>query len=127
MPSELDEAKVLVRSSKVREEIVRELYDQSDLRPTEILDRIQVRVDTTKENFYQNLKALTGDILHKVEGSRRMTLYSLTDLGKQVAEELKLTKSEKDKLRSFAFETSLSNEEIETILTDIRERGDEQE
>lgn len=120
MSQELDDAKIEVRKSNVREEIVRELYQQSDLRPTEIRERIEGRVDTTKENFYQNLKALTEDIVERTEGSRRMTLYSLTDVGEQVAEELELTKDEREQFRGFAFQSPLTVDEMEEVIEEIR-------
>lgn len=125
MGQDVEDAKVAVRKSPVREEIVRELAVANDLRPTEIFDRITQRVDTTKENFYQNLRALTGPVVRKTEGSRRMTLYSLTDTGEAVAEELGLTKSEAEQLRSLAMESSLSGDEIAEILDDIIEEKEE--
>lgn len=125
MEEDLDAAKVLVRKSPVREEIVRELATESDLRPTEIFERISERLDTTKENFYQNLRALTGTVVSKTEGSRRMTLYSLTETGEAVAEALNLTKTEQEQLRSLAFHSNLSSEEIAEILEEVKEEKDE--
>jgi hypothetical protein len=121
MSQDLEKAKIEVRKSKVREEIVRELYFESDLRPTELWDRIEDRVETSKENFYQNLSALNGYIVDRVEGSQRMTLYSLTDLGTQVAEALDLTKTEREQLRNFAFQSSLSSAEIAEILEEVKQ------
>ncbi|MDS0476806.1 hypothetical protein [Natrinema sp. 1APR25-10V2] len=115
MPDNLETAIVEVRKSKVREEIVRELSTDGHLRPSEIYDRIDPRTDTTKENFYQNLRALTDTIVDRTEGSRRMTLYSLTETGEAVAEELGLTKTEREQLRSFASESTLSAEEVVDI------------
>lgn len=125
MGQDLEDAKVVIRKSQVREEIVRELAMENDLRPTEIFDRISERVETTKENFYQNLRALTGTVVTKTEGSRRMTLYSLTETGEAVAESLGLTKTEQEQLRSFAFQSSLSPEEIAEILEEVKERMEE--
>lgn len=121
MSEDLDDAILAIRKSTVREEIVRELYAQNNLRPTEILERIDGRVDTSRQNFYQNLKGLTGSVIEKLEGSRKMTLYSLTDLGEEAAEELNLAKNEREQLREFAFESSLSANEIEEILEEIEE------
>ena len=125
MPQDLEEAIAVVRKSPVREEIIRELYIDSHLRPSEIFDRISDRIETTNQNFYQNLRALTGALLDKTEGSQRMTLYSLTETGETVAEELGLTKSEGEQLRSLAFESSLSAEEIVEILEEVQEEKEE--
>lgn len=125
MTRDVEEAIAVVRKSPVREEIIRELYIDSHLRPSEIFDRIEDRIETTNQNFYQNLQALTGELVEKTEGSRRMTLYSLTETGDAVAEELGLTKSEAEQLRSFAFESSLSAEEIAEILAEMKEEKEE--
>lgn len=125
MSRELEKAIIAVRKSPVREEIVRELAVESNLRPSEIFDRIKDRTETSKENFYQNLNALSGFVVDRVEGSRRMTLYSLTDIGREAADELGLTKSEHAQLRRFAFQSSLSAEEIEEILSEVKEEKEE--
>lgn len=125
MTEGLDDAIITVRKSPVREEIVRELYMESHQRPTEIFERITPRVDTTKENFYQNLRVLSGEVVNKTEGSRRMTLYSLTETGRAVAEELGLIKTEQEQLRSFAFESSLSVEEFEEVLEEVIKNKEE--
>lgn len=116
MTEDLEDAKIEIRKSKVREEIVRTLYADSDLRPTEIFEKIEENVDTTKENFYQHLKALNGFILDKLEGSKRMTLYSLTDVGREAAEELGLQQDDEEQLRGFAYESSLSKERMKEII-----------
>lgn len=92
MLQDLETAKIAVRKSAVQEEIVRELDLQSDLRPTELWERIEDRIDTSKKNFYQNLSALTGHIIDRVEGGRRMALYSLTG---------------QEQLQRFAYESNL--------------------
>lgn len=121
MTQGLEEAKIEVRRSKVREEIIRELYHESDLRPSVLFERIEDRIDTTKDTFYENLSAMTGHTVTKLEGGPRLTLYSLTETGEAVAEELGLTKSEREQLRSYAFESNLSAEEISDILDEVME------
>lgn len=120
MAEDLDDAKIEIRKSKVREEIVRTLYDESDMRPTEIFDQIEGNVDTTKENFYQHLKTLNGFIINKLEGSKRMTLYSLTDIGREAAEELGLQLDDEEQLRGFAYESSLSKEQMKEIIDEVK-------
>lgn len=125
MTQKLEEAKTQVRKSKVREEIVRELYVEGDLRPSEIFNRIQDRIDTTNQNFYQNLRTLTETVVNKTEGGQRLTLYSLTETGEAVAEELGLTKTEQEQLRRYAFESNLTSDEIAEILEEVIEQKEE--
>lgn len=95
MSGDLSDAVFMVKSSEVREEIIRELYGESLVRPSEIIDVVQSRTGTSKANFYKNLKALLGDsedvqLVEKMDGSGRTTLYQLTERGEAVAEELDL-------------------------------------
>lgn len=121
MSEDLEDAKIEIRKSKVREEIVSTLYAESDLRPTEVFERIEENVDTTKENFYQHLKALNGFILDKLEGSKRMTLYSLTEVGREAVEELGLQQDDEEQLRGFAYESNLSKERMKEIIDEAKQ------
>lgn len=95
---ELDnEAVITVKSSSsgVRAEIVRELYDEDLKRPSELIDTVRERTGTSEGNFYESLKTLQqSGIVEKMEGEKRATLYSLTDLGERVAEHLGLDEEE---------------------------------
>jgi hypothetical protein len=101
MSGDLSDAVFMVKSSEVREEIIRELYGESLVRPSEIIDVVQSRTGTSKANFYKNLKALLGDsedvqLVEKMDGSGRTTLYQLTGRGETVAEELDLDLADAD-------------------------------
>lgn len=96
--TDIDDAFVTVRSSEARETIVRELYGTELRRPSEFMDAVMEETGTSKANFYQSLNSLEGSVVEKLEGNDRATLYSLTDLGEQVAERLDLTGDEDEEL-----------------------------
>jgi len=90
MDDDIKDAVLKVKSSDVREEILRELHQRGErTRPSKVLEAIKPRMDTSSGNFYMNLNALQeAGLVEKMEGSNRATLYWTTDLGEQVAAEL---------------------------------------
>jgi DNA-binding transcriptional ArsR family regulator len=109
---DLDQVKADVRSSDTRVEILRELYsDPTDWRPSELVDVITPKTGKSDTNVYQSLNALVElSLVKKIESDGRATLYSLTDRGKEVAEELGLAETDDD---------SSSDDESESDLTDM--------
>jgi DNA-binding MarR family transcriptional regulator len=90
MDSDIQDAMLIVKSSDVREEILRALYNRNDrVRPSKLLESIEPRMNTSSGNFYMNLdKLLEEEMVEKTEGNSRATLYTLTNKGTMVAEEL---------------------------------------
>lgn len=83
-----------VRSSDVREEILRELAKEDLRRPSEIKDPVYAQTGTSDGNFFNSLSRLAeANLVEKISSEGRTTLYSLTDRGRKVAEELDLTQS----------------------------------
>jgi DNA-binding MarR family transcriptional regulator len=91
MDNEIKDAVLKVKSSDVREEILRELHERGEqTRPSKVLKAIKPRMDTSSGNFYMNLNTLLeAGLVDKMEGSDGgATLYWTTDLGERVATEL---------------------------------------
>lgn len=91
MDSEIKDGVLKVKSSDVREEILRELHERGEqTRPSKVLKAIKPRMDTSSGNFYMNLNTLLEEgLVDKMEGSNGgATLYWTTDLGERVAAEL---------------------------------------
>ncbi|WP_246986896.1 hypothetical protein [Halorientalis marina] len=91
MDDDIKDSVLKVKSSDVREEILRELHERGEqVRPSKVLKTIQARKDTSSGNFYMNLKTLQEEgLVEKMEGSGGgATLYWTTDLGERVAAEL---------------------------------------
>jgi DNA-binding PadR family transcriptional regulator len=93
MESETEEAMLtFVKSSDVREQILRELYLRTDerVRPSKILEAIEDEMTTSSGNFYMNLDKLREEgMVDKMDSESRATLYRLTDKGTAVADALK--------------------------------------
>ncbi len=113
MDSEIREGRLIVKASKVREEIVKQLLINRVMRPSEIYNEIKGKIDTTKPNLYKSLEKLTSEnIISKEKGSRKVSIYTLTELGEKIAEELGLSeKSSKEKIRTSVLESNLPEEE----------------
>ncbi|WP_324665840.1 archaellum operon transcriptional activator EarA family protein [Haloarcula sediminis] len=90
MDGDIQDAILIVKSSDVREEVLRALYNRNErIRPSKLLESIEPRMNTSSGNFYMNLdKLLEEGMIEKIEGNSRATLYTLTDKGTMVAEEL---------------------------------------
>jgi DNA-binding transcriptional ArsR family regulator len=125
--SDLDRARANVRSSDTRVEILRELYAHStddseppELRPSELVEVITPRTGKSDTNVYQSLNALVElSLVKKIDSDGRATLYSLTDRGKQVAEDLGLTGADSEiETESEAEEGSSSIDESEIEIPD---------
>jgi len=93
MESENEEAMLtFVKSSDVREQILRELYSRRDerVRPSKILEAIEDEMTTSSGNFYMNLEKLREEgMVDKMDSESRATLYQLTDKGAAVVDALK--------------------------------------
>lgn len=79
-----------MKSSDVREDILKYLYFSDErVRPSKILDELEPDMSTSQGNFYMNLGKLHDlGLVEKIEGESRATLYSLTEEGQEVAEQL---------------------------------------
>lgn len=125
MRQEVRKGILTVRASKVREETVRLLTRETMLRPNEIFKKIRDRVDTVEANLYKSLEKLEEEgIVTKMKEGKRISLYSLTDLGREVADFLGLSESEEvsdeEKLRMVAFNSDLEREQVVNILDKIK-------
>lgn len=94
MQQDLTEDILTVKSSNVRVEILSELTQENLRRPSEIKEPVQAQTGTSDGNFYDSLYRLVeAGLVKKISGKGRTTLYSLTDRGREVVEELRLDQS----------------------------------
>lgn len=88
LDEEVENAYMTVRASDVREEILRALNEHgARTRPSKILETVQEVTGTSSGNFYMNLGTLRDKgIVSRMEGpeNERATLYSLTEIGRRV-------------------------------------------
>jgi len=76
--------------AKHADAIVGELATESHQRPSDLFDKVKQRTDLPRSNFYNLLSDLQGTLLHKQDGPGNATLYSLTDLGYELANDFDL-------------------------------------
>ena len=90
MEADVQNLVLKVKSSDIREQILKDLYHRKErVRPSKILEALEPQMETSSGNFYMNLGKLNDmGLVEKIEGDSRATLYSLTDTGHHVAEEL---------------------------------------
>lgn len=90
MEADLQELVLTIKSSDVREDILKHLYVSDErVRPSKILEVLRPGMETSRGNFYMGLSTLHDlNLVEKIEGESRATLYSLTDAGQEVAEQL---------------------------------------
>jgi len=80
-----------LRSSETAKAIVRELAQDDLLRTTDMLERIDEKMGVTRSNFYDFLNRLEGAVIEERDGPGRASLYTLTELGKELAAEFGLS------------------------------------
>lgn len=80
-----------LRSSETAKAIVRELAQDDLLRTTDMLERIDEKMGVTRSNFYDFLNRLEGTVIEERDGPGRASLYTLTELGEELAAEFGLS------------------------------------
>ena len=80
-----------LRSSETAKAIVRELAQDDLLRTTDMLERIDEKMGVTRSNFYDFLNRLEGTGIEERDGPGRASLYTLTELGEELAAEFGLS------------------------------------
>jgi Fe2+ or Zn2+ uptake regulation protein len=90
MDAAVQDLMLKVKSSDVREDILKYLYFSDErVRPSKILEALRPQMETSSGNFYMNLGKLHDlGLVDKIEGESRATLYWLTEDGQEVAEQL---------------------------------------
>jgi len=94
--SAVEQARYALRSTKHAEAVVRELAKEDYQRPTDMHPEVRKTNDISQSNFYNLLGRLEGDLIKKVDGPGRSTLYTLTDAAEVVADEFGLSPAPAD-------------------------------